>query len=792
MSEMERGMNERVRRLRRQSMETQPHMYSERAAIETEVYQKYEGTMSVPELRAAFLYEYFSRKTICINEGELIVGEKGDGPQSSPTFPELCCHTLHDLQVMNDRELISFKVKPEDFKLQEEVIIPFWEKRSIRNRILSHMTPEWKAAYESGIFTEFMEQRGPGHTVGSENIFRMGMNDYKKEIDEALAALDYLHDPEALDKKCQLNAMKLAADAIIVLAGRYADLAEELAKTQEDSIRKEELQQIAINCRRVPAERPKTYWQAIQTYWFIHLGVTSELNPWDSYSPGRLDQHLNPYYEADLEAGILDEDRAKELLECLWVKFNNQPAPPKVGITLKESSTYTDFANINTGGITPDGEDGVNDVSYLILDCMDEMKLLQPSSNVQISRKTPKKFLLRACEIARKGWGQPAFYNTEAIVQELLTAGKTLDDARKGGTSGCVETGAFGNEAYILTGYFNLPKIFELTLYNGYDNVSKRQLGLPLGYARDFRTYEELWEAYQKQIAYFADIKVAGSNMIEKIYAEYMPAPFLSILTNDCIAKGKDYNAGGARYNTNYIQGVGIGTITDCLAAVKYHVYDRKSFTMEELIAAMEDNFQGHDRIYHLVSEKSPKYGNDEPYADQLMKDVFNCYYETVTGRPNMKGGTYRIDMLPTTCHVYFGEVMMASPNGRLAHKPVSEGISPEKGADRFGPTAVIRSAAKMDHLKTGGTLLNQKFTPSVVAGENGLEQMANLIRTYFSLDGHHIQFNVIDRQTLIDAQNHPEEYKDLIVRVAGYSDYFRNLSRALQDEIIMRTEQSF
>ena len=618
------------------------------------------------------------------------------------------------------------------------------------------------------------------------------MNDYKKEIDEALAALDYLHDPEALDKKCQLNAMKLAADAIIVLAGRYADLAEELAKTQEDSIRKEELQQIAINCRRVPAERPKTYWQAIQTYWFIHLGVTSELNPWDSYSPGRLDQHLNPYYEADLEAGILDEDRAKELLECLWVKFNNQPAPPKVGITLKESSTYTDFANINTGGITPDGEDGVNDVSYLILDCMDEMKLLQPSSNVQISRKTPKKFLLRACEIARKGWGQPAFYNTEAIVQELLTAGKTLDDARKGGTSGCVETGAFGNEAYILTGYFNLPKIFELTLYNGYDNVSKRQLGLPLGYARDFRTYEELWEAYQKQIAYFADIKVAGSNMIEKIYAEYMPAPFLSILTNDCIAKGKDYNAGGARYNTNYIQGVGIGTITDCLAAVKYHVYDRKSFTMEELIAAMEDNFQGHDRIYHLVSEKSPKYGNDEPYADQLMKDVFNCYYETVTGRPNMKGGTYRIDMLPTTCHVYFGEVMMASPNGRLAHKPVSEGISPEKGADRFGPTAVIRSAAKMDHLKTGGTLLNQKFTPSVVAGENGLEQMANLIRTYFSLDGHHIQFNVIDRQTLIDAQNHPEEYKDLIVRVAGYSDYFRNLSRALQDEIIMRTEQSF
>ncbi len=792
MESLERGMNERIRRLRKQSMETQPRIYSERAKIETDTYRRCEGTMSVPELRATFLYDYFSKKTISISDGELIVGEKGGGPQSAPTFPELCCHTVHDLQVMNDRELISFKVDEADFKLQEEEIIPFWEKRSIRSKIIANMTPEWKAAYESGIFTEFMEQRGPGHTVGSENIFCQGMNDYKAQMDEALSKLDFMNDPDAFSKQSQLNAMKIAADAVIVLGKRYAALAREMAETETDETRKAELLQIAENCERVPAERPKTYWQAIQTYWFIHLGVTSELNPWDSYSPGRLDQHLYPYYQADTEAGILDDEKAKELLECLWVKFNNQPAPPKVGITLKESSTYTDFANINTGGIKPNGEDGVNDVSYLILDCMDEMKLLQPSSNVQISRKTPKKFLLRACEISRKGWGQPAFYNTDAIVQELLNAGKTIDDARKGGASGCVETGAWGTESYILTGYFNLPKIFELTLFNGYDNVSKRQLGLQLGYAKDFKTYEELWEAYKKQIKYFVDIKVRGSNVIEKIYADYMPAPFLSIVTSDCIEKGKDYNAGGARYNTTYIQGVGIGTISDCLSAVKYNVYDKKNFTMEELIEAMEHNFEGYDRIYHLVTEKSPKYGNDDPYADALMQDMFNYYYDVVTGRKNMKGGTYRIDMLPTTCHVYFGEVMMASPNGRLAHKPVSEGISPEKGADVFGPTAVVRSAAKMDHLKTGGTLLNQKFTPSVVAGETGLEQMANLVRTYFNLDGHHIQFNVIDRKTLIDAQNHPEQYKDLIVRVAGYSDYFRNLSRALQDEIIMRTEQSF
>ena len=788
---MERGMNERIKKLRKQSVEATPHIYMERADLMTDAYMEYEGSVSVPEMRALAFKHFMENKTLCINEGELIVGEKGDSPQSSPSFPELCCHTLEDMKVMNDRDLIFFKVTEEDMKLQEEKIIPFWEKRSIRHKILNAMTDEWKTCYENGIFTEFMEQRGPGHTVGSKKIYEKGFLDYKADIKAAKEKIDYFNDKEAIDKLAQLNAMDICCDAIIILGERYAAYARELAEVETDPVRKEELLQIAANCDVVPAHKPKTYWQAIQMYWFVHLGVTTELNPWDAYSPGRLDQHLYPFYEKDVEAGDLDDEKALELLENLWVKFNNQPAPPKVGITLKESGTYTDFANINTGGITEDGKDGVNDVSYLILDCMDEMKLLQPSSNVQISKKTPRKFLKRACEISRKGWGQPAFYNTEAIIQELLNAGKSIEDARLGGTSGCVETGAFGNEAYILTGYFNLPKILELTLYNGYDNVSKKQLGLQLGYAKDFKSYEELFEAYKKQIEYFLDIKIKGSNVIEEIYARYMPAPFLSIITNDCISSGKDYNAGGARYNTNYIQGVGIGTITDSLSAIKYNVFDKQKFSMEELMNALENNFEGHEIIKNLVSNKTPKYGNDDDYADDIMQDVFNFYQKTITGRPNMKGGQYRINMLPTTCHVYFGEVMMASPDGRLAHKPVSEGISPSKSGDTNGPTAVIKSASKMDHLRTGGTLLNQKFTPSVVAGENGLDQMANLVRAYFDMDGHHIQFNVIDRQTLINAQNNPQEYKDLIVRVAGYSDHFRNLSKALQDEIIERTEQA-
>ena len=787
-----RGMNERIQRLREQSVTTPVHIDLERAKIETDFYKENDGKYSVPVMRAMTLKEYFSKKTLYFGDDELILGEKGKNPQASPTFPELCCHSEEDMKVMSERKLVSFHTTEEDRKLQAAEIIPFWKGRTIREKLLSRMTPEWHDCYEAGIFTEFMEQRGPGHTCGGEQVFTTGYLDYKEKIKKTMDALDWMNDPEASDKMEELKAMDICCDAVIILGERYHEMAVEKAAAETDPKRKAELEQIAKNLEVVPAHKPQTFWQAIQLYWFTHLAVTTELNPWDAFSPGRLDQHLNPYYEADVEAGILDDEHALELLECLWVKFYNQPAPVKVGITLKESATYTDFANINTGGVTPEGKNGVNNVSYLILDCMDEMKLVQPNSNVTISKKTPQKFLKRACEISRKGWGQPAFYNTEAQITELINAGKSLEDARRGGSSGCVETGAWGSEAYILTGYMNIPKIFQLTLFNGFDEYSGKQLGLQLGYAKDFKTFDELWAAFKKQLKHFVDIKIRGNNVIERLYAEEMPAPCLSVVTNDCISNAKDYNAGGARYNTNYIQGVGIGTVTDCVASVKYNVYDEKNFTMEELIDAMEHDFEGYDYIYSLVHDKTPKYGNDDDYADDLMREIFDLYHDTIVGRPNMKGGKYGIDMLPTTCHVYFGDVILATPNGRKAHKPVSEGISPEKSADTNGPTAVIKSCAKMDHLATAGTLLNQKFTPNVVAGEAGLNNMASLVRSYFAMDGHHIQFNVVDRQTLIEAQKHPEDHKDLIVRVAGYSDFFRNLDKPLQDEIIERTEQTF
>jgi len=788
-----RGYTERTKRLRELSVKTQPSISLERALLQTQFYEKHYGTVEMPILRALSFKNYIEHRKLYIGEDELIVGEKSEGPQVAPTFPEICAHSVEDMEIMNARELISFKVKEGDYALQAEQIIPYWKGKSTRDKIMEAMAPEWKDAFAAGIFTEFMEQRAAGHTVADDKFYKKGFLDFKQEIEESMAALDFVHDLEAYEKKTQLQAMAIACDAMILYGQRYAAYARELAQQETNPQRKEELLWIASNCDVVPAHKPETFAQAIQMYWFVHTAVTTELNIWDAYSPGKLDQYLYPFYKKEKEAGTLDYDQARELLECLWIKFNNQPAPPKVGITLKESATYTDFANINTGGIDPyTGEDGVNEVSYLILDTMDELKLLQPSSNVQVSEKNPDEFVKRAVEISRKGWGQPAFYNTEELIQELLNAGKTLEDARFGGSSGCVETGAHGREAYCLTGYLNVPKIFEITMNNGFDKYTGKQIGPKTGNPEEFASYDQLWDAFMRQLDHFIDIKIAGNHVIETIMAKYLPSPLMSVVVDGCRQSGRDYNAGGAKYNTRYIQIVGIGTMTDILAAIKYNVYDQKRFSMEEMVAAIDANFVGHEMTRNLVLNHTPKYGNDDDYADAIMVEVFESVRDKIRGRETVFGGTYQIDMLPTTCHVYFGSVMTASANGRLAGVPLTDGISPEKGADVHGPTAVIRSAAKMDHTSTGGTLLNQKFTPASIAGEEGLNNVTALIRAYFKMMGHHIQFNVIDRAVLLEAQKKPEEYKDLIVRVAGYSDHFNNLEKALQDEIIFRTEQSF
>lgn len=781
-------MNERVARLRQQSLEMKPWLSLERAQLLTQ-FMRQCANVSAPMRRALAFQYLMEHKTIHIGEDELIVGERGPSPKGTPTYPELCCHTLEGLDILDTRPKISYCVDENAKQTQREEIIPFWKGNSMRDAIFREMSPEWKDAYDAGIYTEFMEQRAPGHTVLGDVIYRKGLLDLKEEIQASLARLDFFNDPQAFDKQEELKAMAIAADAVIRFAERHAEKALAMAASEKNPRRKQELERIADVCLRVPAQAPGDFWEALQAYWFVHLGVVTELNTWDSFCPGRFDQHLEPFYRKGIEDGTLTWESARELLQCLWVKFNNQPAPPKVGVTAAESGTYTDFANINMGGLKADGSDGVNDVTFLMLDVVDEMRLLQPSTNLQLSKKSAERFLKRGLEIVREGWGQPSIFNADAVVEELLRQGKSIEDARAGGTSGCVETGAFGREAYILTGYFNLTKVLEITLNNGVDPRTGKKIGAETGDPRSFATYEELFAAFKKQLHHFADIKVKGNNIIERLYATQMPAPFLSLLIEDCIAKGKDYNDGGPRYNSTYIMGVGPGSCTDSLAAIREHVFERKDISMAELLSALAADFQGNEKMRLRLWNKSHKYGNDDNYADAILKEVFNAFFDEVNGRKNTKGGTYRVNYLSTTCHVYFGSLTGATPDGRRAWEPLSDGISPVQGADRHGPSAAIKSAAKMDHLRTGGTLLNQKFAPQLLEGDDGINHLAHLVRSYFTLDGHHIQFNVVTAETLRAAQANPEKYRDLIVRVAGYSDYFCDLTPALQNEIIARTE---
>jgi len=793
-------MNERVSKLRKQSVETKPYISTERAELLTEFYKgDVPQRESVPVCRALSFKYLMENKTICINDGELIVGERGPAPKATPTYPELCCHSLEDLRILDSRERTSFVVTEEIRKIYSERIIPFWAGKTMREKLFSAMDQKWHQAFNAGVFTEFMEQRAPGHAILDDKIYHKGMLQFKCDIAENRKKLDYFNDRLAYEKNQEYQAMSICADAVIIFAQRHAARAAELAQQQSDPVRRSELEHIAEVCSHVPANAPRNFWEALQSYWFVHLSVITELNTWDSFNPGRLDQHLLPFYEKGLQEGTLKSEQAEELLQCFWIKFNNQPAPPKVGITEEQSGTYTDFALINTGGVTPaDGSNAVNDISYMILDVVEEMRLPQPSSCIQISKKNPDRFLKRACEVIRTGFGQPSVFNTDVIIKELLQDGKTMTDARTGGPSGCVTVSSFGKESCTLTGYINWPKIFELACNNGVDPNSGEQVGPQTGDARKFTSYQQLMDAYKEQLRYFIDLKIRSNNVIERLYANYMPAPFMSILMDDCIAHGLDYHNGGARYNPTYIQGVGISTVTDALAAVKSHVFDKQDtdvrhvpfgIAMNELLTAMRADFEGHERLQQTLLYHTPKYGNDDDYADSIAEEVFNAYYDLLNGRPNTKGGKYRVNLLPTTVHIYFGSVVGALPNGRKAGEPVSEGISPTQGSDTKGPTAVVKSAARIDHVRTGGTLLNMKFNPQVLAGD-GIDKLTSLIRSYFKLDGHHIQFNVIGAETLRKAQQEPERHRDLIVRVAGYSDYFIDIGQDLQNEIITRTEQ--
>ena len=823
------GMNERIRRLRQQNFDTPTTLSIERALIETAFYKEHYGTMPTPVLRARNFYEICKKKTIYIGDDELIVGERGPLPKAVPTFPELTCHSVEDLHTLNERELQRYTISQEDIDTYEREVIPYWKGKTQRERIFNHVSKEWEEAYHAGVFTEFMEQRAAGHTAMDGKMYHEGLLDVKARIEKRIAELDYIYDPEATDKQQELEAMAISCDAAILFAERHAELAEKMANEAEKAYgshephrphkphdqRIAELRKIAEVCRWVPAHAPRNLWEAIQMYWFVHLGTVTELNGWDSMNPGHIDQHLWPFYQKGIDEGTLTRDEAKELLSCLWIKFNNQPAPPKVGVTALESGTYNDFTNINIGGVDREGRSATNELSYMILEIQEELHELQPGLSIHIAQNTPDEFLLEGIKVIRQGHGYPSIFNPDTYIKELVREGKTLEDAREGGCSGCIEVGAFGKEAYLLTGYLNTPKILEITLNNGIDPETGKKLGLETGDPREFKTFEELYDAWHRQMVYFVNLKLSVNNYIERMFSLYAPATFLSLYIDDCIEKGRDYYSGGARYNTTYIQCTGLGTITDSFTALKKHVFEDHRYTMEEMLEACKNNWgapsaplsspegdtnplQGNEapsgavggavmRAY--IRNHTPFFGNDDAYADEIAVRVYEDLVKAIEGRPNTRGGKTQLNMLSTTCHNYFGSVCGATPNGRLAHFAISDGTSPAHGSDTHGPTAVIKSLGKLDQTKSGGTLLNVRFVPQLLKREEDQKKLASLIRTYFKFGGHHIQFNIVDTATLHDAQQHPEEYRDLLVRVAGYSDYFNDMTEQLQNEIIARTE---
>lgn len=786
-------VNERISKLREESISTPVKISPERAMLLTEFYKsKNARGKSIPVQQASAFKYLLERVSLPVEEGQLIVGFRGSGVNEVPTYPEVCVHSLEDLDTLDSRHNMPYLVEDGTRQLYKNEVFPFWESKAMRDILFANLPGEWIDAYHAGVWTEFMEQRAPGHTAGGERIFKKGILDIKEEIKERIESL-HPSDHDYFDQLVELKAMDIASDAMLIYAERYVAKLEEMAGNEKNIERKKELVQMAETCRRVPAHSPRTFWEALQHYWFVHVGVTYETNPWDAFTPGRLDQYAFPLYEKDIKEGRLTREKAKELLQAFWLKFNNQPAVPKVGVTAEESTTYNDFSKINLGGLKEDGSNGVNDLSYLILEVLSEMRTLQPNTAILVSDRTPDKFLIDALKVVGPGFGEPPFFNFDQIVVNKLRQGKTLEDARSTGVSGCVESGALGKESYVLTGYFNLPKILEITMNNGVDPQTGKKIGLETGDVNSFNSFDDLLKAYIKQIRFFMDLKMNANDLIESFYAKYLPVPFLSLWLDDCVRNAKDYNCGGTKYNSQYVQIVGMGTISDSLAEIKYHVYEHGTFSMKELMEALKNNFEGYDEIREILQNpyRSPKFGNDDDYVDDIYRDMVSEIVGMIEGyKPSpVRKAAKRAYFLPTTAHVYFGRVTGATPDGRVSGFAVSEGISPVQGKDRKGIASVFRSVTKSDWSRTGGSLLNQRLTPDLFSDERNVVKLGSLIRGFFRAGGFHVQFNVVTADLLKEAQKRPEDFRDLMVRVAGYSDYFVNLPLGLQEEIIARTE---
>ena len=828
----------RIQKLVDALYEHMPVIESARAKLITESYKETEGEPIITRRAKAFAH-ILHNIPIIIRDNELIVGSSTIAPRGCQTFPEFSYEWLEaELDTVATRTADPFEIA-EETKAELKEADKYWKGKTTSELATSYMAPEAIKAIEHNIFTPGNYfYNGVGHvTVKYWEVLEIGfegiMEKAQKELDGCSVG-----DGNYARKSHFLDAVILSCKAVIDYAGRYAKLAQEMAAQTSDPVRKQELFVIAENCSRVPAKGAQNFYEACQSFWFVQQLLQMESSG-HSISPGRFDQYMYPYYKKDMEAGTITREFAQELMDCIWVKLNDLNKC-RDAASAEGFAGYSLFQNLIAGGQNKEGEDVTNDLSIMCIQASMHVHLPAPSLSVRVWNGSPHEFLIKAAELTRTGIGLPAYYNDEVIIPALQNRGLSLEDAREYNIIGCVEPQKAGKtEGWHDAAFFNMCRPLELVFSNGMDKGE--MVGIPTGDVTQMKTFDEFFDAYKKQMEYCISLLVNADNAIDVAHAERCPLPFLSCMIDDCLKEGKSVQEGGAVYNFTGPQGFGIANMADGLFAIRKLVYEDKKVSMKELKEALAWNYdKGLDaqsagdmtemimkamqkagrnvdastaegllktfmgmkpgeqktrrfKEIHDMIDEVPKFGNDIPEVDYFAREVAYTYSKPLQKYNNPRGGKFQAGLYPVSANVPLGGQTGATPDGRYAHTPVADGVSPSAGKDVKGPTAAATSVSRLDHfIVSNGTLFNQKFHPSALSGREGLEKFVALIRGYFDQKGMHMQFNVVDRQTLLDAQEHPEKYKHLVVRVAGYSALFTTLSRSLQDDIIRRTEQGF
>ncbi len=828
----------RIARLKENLFRKMPEIESARAVLLTESYRQTEGMPTVLRRAHAFAH-ILDNIPIIIRDDELIVGSSTLAPRSCQTFPEFSFEWLEsEFDTVATRSADPFYIS-EETKQQLREVHKYWKGKTTSELATSYMTPETLLAIEHNIFTPGNYfYNGVGHvTVQYEKVLRIG---YRGIIAEAEAELDRckVSDADYCKRSSFLQAVIISCKAVIRYAKRYAKLAADMAARCNNQVRVQELLRISENCSRVPENGASSFYEACQSFWFVQQLIQMESSG-HSISPGRFDQYMYPYYKADRDSGAVTREFAQELMDCIWIKLNDLNKC-RDAASAEGFAGYSLFQNLIAGGQDKEGRDVTNDLSFMCLQASMHVMLPQPSLSIRVWNGTPHDFMIKAAELTRTGIGLPAYYNDEVIIPALINRGLTLADAREYNIIGCVEPQKAGKtEGWHDAAFFNMCRPVELVFSNGYDRG--KLISIQTGDVEKMSTFEEFYNAYKQQMNYMIGLMVNADNAIDVAHAERCPLPFLSSMVDDCMKRGKTVQEGGAVYNFTGPQGFGVANMADGLFAVKKLVFEEKKITMGQLKAALEADFgrgitpetaeavtvqivkelkaagkqadpdqvaqilksvlssglssekkAEYEKIRELILDQ-PKFGNDISEIDEFARDVAYTYTKPLESFRNPRGGQYQAGLYPVSANVPLGAQTGATPDGRYAHTPVADGVSPSAGRDTHGPTAAANSVARLDHyIASNGTLFNQKFHPSALAGRQGLENFAALIRAYFDQKGSHMQFNVVSRETLLDAQKNPENYKHLVVRVAGYSALFTTLSRSLQDDIINRTEQGF